>query len=187
MPCRQCELIKYATSSSPFANIAGPFIYVLFSECVARKAHALDPAAYVFKLGFSGGGQDRFRSLIEGWRYKGGSTAPLGNCRNWVSIGVWKMKTAEAFERKFIKVAVERHRILQPHVYLDGERPIEQPRSNGETEIYWFNDQDFVDLPLYQDRVCTEERGNFAALHGMFDAIRERGDKFRAELAVPKK
>ncbi len=184
MSCSQCKLIRYSSSSSPFANKAGPFVYVLFSECVARKAYALDPRAYVFKLGFSAGGQDRFRSLIEGWRYKGGQTMPLGNCRNWVSVGTWRMQTAEAFEHKFIKFAVERHRILQPHVYLGAEMPVQQPRSNGETEIYWFNDQDFEDLPLYQDRVCTEERGNFAALQSMFDAIKQQGDRLRSKLAA---
>ncbi len=184
MPCRQCQFIHYPSRSSPFANTAGPFIYVLFSECVARKAYALDPSAYVFKLGFSRGGQDRFRSVIEGWRYKGGQTSPLGNCRNWVSLGTWTMKSAEVFERKFIKVARENKRILPPHVYRDGEAPSQPGRSNGESEIYWLNDNDFENLARYQDRVCTEERDNFAALQAMFAAIKMQGDEFRSKLAA---
>ncbi|MFB9948006.1 hypothetical protein ACFFP0_04050 [Rhizobium puerariae] len=183
MTCLQCKLIKYSSSSSPFANISGPFVYALFSDCIARKAYTLDPSIYVFKLGFSAGNQDRFRSIVDGWRYKGKSTPPLGNCRNWNKIGTWKMRTAEAFERKFIKLAKERMRILPPHVYLGEQAENLSPHSNGETEIYWFNNQDFADMALYQDRVCTEEPGSVTALLQIFRAIKDRNDAFKSKLA----
>ncbi|CAK7261283.1 protein of unknown function (plasmid) [Shinella sp. WSC3-e] len=78
MNCIDCRLIHYAKASSPFNGIHRPFVYVVYSECVARAAFRLDPQLSIFKLGFSGGGQDRFRSLIEGWVLPERPHAPLG-------------------------------------------------------------------------------------------------------------
>ncbi|NTA14013.1 hypothetical protein [Agrobacterium tumefaciens] len=182
MPCRLRQITRYARPSSPFANISTPFVYVLFSDCLARKAHALDPEMRVFKLGFSAGTQDRFRSLIDGWKYKGGFTPPLGNCRSWESIGTWKMKSAKAFERKFIGIAKERMRVLPSHVYLEGVKGLRlSERSNGESEIYWFNDKDFEDSLLYEERVRTEEPGSREAFRAIFAAIEARQTAFLAK------
>ncbi|GLR54642.1 hypothetical protein KYK30_25795 [Shinella yambaruensis] len=186
MNCIDCRLIHYAKASSLFNGIHRPFVYVVYSECVARAAFRLDPQLSIFKLGFSGGGQDRFRSLIEGWSFRNGRTPPLGNCRRWESLGVWKMHTAEAFERKFKAVAQARGRIVPPHVYgWDENSSRLAQRTNGETEIYWFNDTDFSSLPLYQDKVCTEERRSFEMLAEMFGAIRARNEAFKAKMSRP--
>jgi hypothetical protein len=178
MTCRDCKLIKYSKTASEFSHISSPFIYIIFSECIARKAYEFDPKLYIFKLGYSSGNQDRLRSLMEGWRFKGGQTQPLANCKNWEVLGTWKMKGADVFERKFIKLAKTWQRIVPPHVYGG----MAEKRTNGETEIYWLNELDFQRLDIYQDKVCTEERGSFAALAGMFATIVERGDRFQLKM-----
>ena len=177
MACVNCELLRYSTASSPFRNIAGPFVYVLFSECVARKVFEKDPRLYTFKLGFSHGGEDRFKSIVEGWKYRDGRTRPLGDCKNWVEVGHWRMKGAEMFERKFVRQAKSLKRIVPPDVYMSELR--EGERTNGELEIYWLASEDFVRLKSWQEAVCLEESGSFEALEEIFAKIKIRGEAFR--------
>jgi hypothetical protein len=182
MFCVDCEFIRYSSASSPFRNIAGPFVYVLFSECVARKVFEKDPRLYTFKLGFSGGGQDRFMSIVEGWKYRGGRTRPLGDCKNWKEVGVWRMRGAEVFERKFVRQAKSLMRIVPPDVYSSESLGHEGEGSNGETEIYWLISEDFARLKSWQEAVCLEERGSFEALADIFAKIKMKGDAFRQRI-----
>jgi hypothetical protein len=182
MACINCDFIRYSSATSPFRNIVVPFVYVLFSECVAGKVFEKDPRLYTFKLGFSHGGQDRFMSIVEGWKYRDGRTRPLGDCKNWTEVGVWRMKRAEVFERKFVREAKTLMRIVPRDVYMSEPLEGEGERTNGESEIYWLAPEDFVRLKSWQEAVCLEERGSFEALADIFAKIKIRGEEYREKV-----